>query len=35
MFFIPMGLFLGTPGLTVSLYIWKGTVDTNHNCAPW
>jgi formate/nitrite transporter FocA (FNT family) len=24
MFFIPIGLFLGTPGLTVGLYIWKG-----------
>lgn len=24
MFFIPMGLFLGTPGLTIPLYIWKG-----------
>lgn len=24
MFFIPLGLFLGTPGLTVGLYIWKG-----------
>ncbi|KAL2258331.1 hypothetical protein VTK26DRAFT_8387 [Humicola hyalothermophila] len=26
MFFIPMGLFLGTPGLTVQLYIWKGII---------
>ena len=24
MFFIPLGLFLQTPGLTVGLYIWKG-----------
>lgn len=25
MFYIPMGLFLGTPGLTVMTYIVKGT----------
>ena len=24
MFFVPLGLWLGTPGLTVELYIWKG-----------
>ena len=24
MFFIPMGIWQGTPGLTVGLYIWKG-----------
>lgn len=24
MSFIPMGIFLGTPGLTTTLYIWKG-----------
>jgi formate/nitrite transporter FocA (FNT family) len=24
MFFIPLGLWLHTPGLTVGLYIWKG-----------
>lgn len=24
MFFIPIGIFLGTPGLTTGLYIWKG-----------
>lgn len=24
MFFIPLGLFLHTPGLSVALYIWKG-----------
>ena len=24
MFFIPMGIFLHTPGLSVGLYIWKG-----------
>ncbi|KAJ4297405.1 hypothetical protein N0V88_004326 [Collariella sp. IMI 366227] len=28
MFFIPIGLFLGTPGLTVPLYIWKGIIPT-------
>ncbi|KAH6854107.1 putative formate/nitrite transporter family protein [Chaetomium sp. MPI-CAGE-AT-0009] len=28
MFFIPIGLFLGTPGLTVGLYIWKGIIPT-------
>ncbi|KAK1757887.1 Formate/nitrite transporter-domain-containing protein [Echria macrotheca] len=26
MFFIPLGLWLGTPGLTVELYIWKGII---------
>ncbi|KAH8648661.1 Formate/nitrite transporter-domain-containing protein [Xylariales sp. PMI_506] len=26
MFFIPMGLWVGTPGLTVGLYIWKGII---------
>jgi formate/nitrite transporter FocA (FNT family) len=24
MFIIPMGIWLGTPDLTVGLYIWKG-----------
>lgn len=24
MFLIPLGIFLHTPGLSVSLYIWKG-----------
>lgn len=24
MFFMPLGIWLGTPGLTVGLYIWKG-----------
>lgn len=24
MFFVPLGLFLRTPGLSVGLYIWKG-----------
>jgi formate/nitrite transporter FocA (FNT family) len=27
MFLIPMGIFLGTPGLTVSMYIWKGMFE--------
>ncbi|KAK0730969.1 Formate/nitrite transporter [Lasiosphaeris hirsuta] len=26
MFFIPLGIFLGTPNLTVGLYIWKGII---------
>jgi len=26
MFFVPMGIFLGTPGLSVGLYIWKGII---------
>jgi len=26
MFFIPLGLWLGTPGLTIGLYIWKGVI---------
>jgi formate/nitrite transporter len=26
MFFIPMGIWLGTPGVTVGLYIWKGII---------
>lgn len=24
MFYIPLGIWLGTPDLTVGLYIWKG-----------
>ncbi|KAK4044374.1 Formate/nitrite transporter-domain-containing protein [Parachaetomium inaequale] len=28
MFFIPIALFLGTPDLTVGLYIWKGIIPT-------
>lgn len=24
MFYIPMGIFLGAPSLTVAIYIWKG-----------
>jgi len=28
MFFIPLGIFLGTPGLTVGLYIWKGIIPS-------
>ncbi|KAH6650400.1 Formate/nitrite transporter, partial [Chaetomium tenue] len=28
MFFIPIGLFLGAPDLTVGLYIWKGIIPT-------
>lgn len=28
MFIIPMGIFLGTPDLTVGLYIWKGRVSS-------
>ena len=34
MFFIPMGLFLGTPGLTVPLYIWKGQHLESHDEHP-
>ncbi|KAF2756314.1 Formate/nitrite transporter [Pseudovirgaria hyperparasitica] len=26
MFFVPMGIWLKTPGVTVSLYIWKGII---------
>ena len=26
MFFVPMGIWQGTPGLTVGLYIWKGII---------
>ncbi|KAM5352977.1 hypothetical protein ACJ41O_005699 [Fusarium nematophilum] len=26
MFFMPLGIWLGTPGLTVGLYIWKGMI---------
>ncbi|KAK0657045.1 Formate/nitrite transporter-domain-containing protein [Cercophora newfieldiana] len=26
MFFIPMGIWLGTPGVTIGLYIWKGII---------
>lgn len=26
MFFVPTGIFVGTPGLTVGLYIWKGII---------
>lgn len=26
MFFIPMGIWLGTPNLDVGLYIWKGMI---------
>lgn len=26
MFFIPIGIWLETPGLTVGLYIWKGII---------
>ncbi|KAI1812143.1 Formate/nitrite transporter-domain-containing protein [Poronia punctata] len=26
MFFIPLGLWVGTPGLTIPLYIWKGII---------
>lgn len=28
MTFIPLGIFLGTPGLDVGLYIWKGIIPT-------
>lgn len=35
MFFIPIGLFLGTPGLTVPLYIWKGTVFSEIRPVEW
>lgn len=31
MFFIPIGLFLGAPELTVGLYIWKGTFPETHD----
>lgn len=26
MFFIPLGIWLGTPGLSIGLYIWKGMI---------
>ena len=26
MFFVPIGIWLGTPNLTVGLYIWKGII---------
>lgn len=26
MFFVPMGIWQGTPGVTVGLYIWKGII---------
>src|SRR6201999_2196670 len=26
MFFIPIGIWVGTPGLSVGLYIWKGII---------
>lgn len=26
MFFIPMGIWLGTPGVTIGLYVWKGMI---------
>ncbi|KAK0662276.1 putative transporter YrhG [Lasiodiplodia hormozganensis] len=26
MFFIPLGLWLGTPGLSIGLYVWKGVL---------
>lgn len=28
MTFIPLGIWLGTPGITVDLYIWKGIIPT-------
>lgn len=28
MFFIPIGIFVGTPGLSTSLYIWKGIIPS-------
>jgi formate/nitrite transporter len=28
MTFIPLGIFVGTPGITVGLYIWKGIIPT-------
>jgi hypothetical protein len=31
MFFIPIGLFLGAPELTVGLYIWKGTFPEDYD----
>lgn len=24
MFFMPLGIWMGTPGLTIGLYVWKG-----------
>jgi hypothetical protein len=26
MFFIPLGIWLGTPGVSIGLYIWKGMI---------
>ncbi|KAK0748357.1 Formate/nitrite transporter-domain-containing protein [Apiosordaria backusii] len=28
MFFIPIGIFLGAPGISIGLYIWKGLIPT-------
>lgn len=28
MFFVPIGIWLDTPGVTVGLYIWKGMIPT-------
>jgi formate/nitrite transporter FocA (FNT family) len=28
MFFMPLGIWMGTPGLTIGLYIWKGKLST-------
>ncbi|KAK4224778.1 Formate/nitrite transporter-domain-containing protein [Podospora fimiseda] len=28
MFFIPIGIFLGAPGISVGMYIWKGIIPT-------
>ncbi|KAJ5682110.1 Formate/nitrite transporter [Penicillium maclennaniae] len=28
MTFIPLGIWVGTPGITVGLYIWKGIIPT-------
>ena len=30
MFFMPLGIWMGTPGLTVGLYIWKGKSCSPH-----
>lgn len=29
MFFMPLGIWVGTPGLTIGLYIWKGKITAS------
>jgi formate/nitrite transporter FocA (FNT family) len=34
MFFMPLGIWMGTPGLTVGLYIWKGKITASQPQGP-